>query len=56
MIIRVKHDATMAEYARKADVGILVAFWDGESRGTLSMIREAKRCGLKTHIVMIGGD
>lgn len=28
----------------------LVAFWDGESRGTRSMIHEAKSRGLKVHV------
>ncbi len=36
----------MAEYASKGE-GILVAFWDGKSRGTASMIRLAEKCGLR---------
>jgi hypothetical protein len=35
----------MAEYATH-----LVAIWDGESRGTASMIREAHRRGLGVHV------
>lgn len=36
------------EMAFYADV--LVAFWDGESRGTAHMIQEAERRGLKVHV------
>jgi hypothetical protein len=36
----------MAEYAAEGD-GMLVAFWDGKSRGTASMIRLAEKYGLQ---------
>jgi len=36
----------MAEYGTH-----LVAFWDGESRGTANMIEEARRRGLQTMVV-----
>lgn len=36
----------MAEYAAERD-GMLVAFWDGKSRGTASMIRIAEKAGLQ---------
>ena len=36
----------MAEYAAECD-GMLVAFWNGESRGTASMIRLAEKYGLQ---------
>ena len=36
----------MVEYAAECD-GMLVAFWDGKSRGTASMIRLAEKCGLQ---------
>jgi len=36
----------MAEYA-----DALIAFWDGESKGTLNMINVAKELGLKVKIV-----
>ena len=36
----------MAEYA-----DALIAFWDGESRGTKNMIELAKKKGLKIRIV-----
>lgn len=45
----------MAEYASE-DNGILVAFWDGRSRGTSSMIDLAKQAGLHTHIIMAHCD
>ena len=36
----------MAEYTAERD-GMLVAFWDGKSRGTASMIRIAEKAGLQ---------
>ena len=36
----------MAEYASAGD-GMLVAFWDGKSRGTASMIQLAEKFGLR---------
>ena len=36
----------MAEYAAES-YGMLVAFWDGKSRGTASMIRLAEKYGLR---------
>lgn len=36
----------MAEYA-----DMLIVFWDGRSRGTRSMIREAKHRDLEVHII-----
>ena len=40
----------MAEYAAECD-GMLVAFWDGKSRGTASMIRLAEKYGLQIKII-----
>ena len=37
------------EMAEKAD--ILIAFWDGDSRGTQDMIRQARGEGLVVHII-----
>lgn len=37
----------MAKFASDADIGILIAFWDGKSRGTKHMIETAEKCGLK---------
>lgn len=42
----------MAMYSAKDDnYGMLVAFWDGESRGTKHMIDLAKKHGLEVHVV-----
>ncbi len=41
----------MAKYASGADIGILVAFWDGISKGTRNMIDIAKRYGLGVKVV-----
>lgn len=42
----------MAEYAAMPDgVGHLIAFWDGKSRGTKSMIQLAKENGLKVKVI-----
>ena len=38
-----------AEMAANADA--LLAFWDGESRGTANMISTARKAGLKVHVV-----
>lgn len=38
-------NAEMAKYAAKT-YGILIAFWDGESRGTKNMIETASKYGL----------
>ena len=38
----------MAKYAN-----LLIAFWDGESKGTKHMIETAKRLEIKTHIIKI---
>jgi len=44
----------MAEYAVCKDnpgTGMLIAFWDGRSRGTKSMIELAERYGLIVHVI-----
>lgn len=41
----------MAEYASKTSAGILLAFWNGRSRGTRDMIDKARQRGMKVHIV-----
>lgn len=40
----------MAKYAAK-EVGVLIAFWDGISKGTKHMIDLAKRYDLEVHVV-----
>lgn len=47
-------NAKMAQYAsQEGYTGVCVALWDGESRGTGSMIRIAKQYGLLIYIVDI---
>jgi len=42
----------MAKYSVKdGSYGMLVAFWDGESRGTKHMIDLAKKHGVEVHVV-----
>ena len=42
----------MAEYAMADDsTGVLIAFWDGESKGTQHMINLATKNGLKVFVV-----
>jgi hypothetical protein len=45
-------NAEMAKYASEEDnFGVLIAFWDGKSKGTKHMIDLAKKYGLEVHIV-----
>lgn len=45
-------NAKMAEYAMAdRNYGVLIAFWDGKSKGTKHMIDLAKKSGLDVHIV-----
>ena len=45
-------NAEMAKYAIENDnIGVLVAFWDGVSKGTKHMIDLANKHGLEVHIV-----
>ena len=45
-------NAEMAKFAVADDNdGMLIAFWDGQSRGTKHMIDLAKRYGLEVHVV-----
>lgn len=47
-----RRNAEMAKYASEDDdLGILVAFWDGKSRGTKHMIDLANKSNLKVYIV-----
>ena len=42
----------MAKFAsEEGNIGILIAFWDGKSRGTKHMIDLAKRYGLDVYVV-----
>ena len=43
---------TMAKFAvEDGNDGMLIAFWDGESRGTKHMINLAKKHGLEVHVI-----
>ena len=45
-------NAEMAKFAvEDNNDGILIAFWDGQSRGTKHMIDLAKKYGLEVHVV-----
>ena len=45
-------NAEMAKFAvEDSNYGVLIAFWDGQSRGTKHMIDLAKRYGLEVHVV-----
>lgn len=46
----------MAKYARDNGNGILLAFWDGWSKGTQSMINLAKKYDLEIHVFNFDGD
>ena len=43
----------MGDYAKKADIALLIAFWNFESRGTKDMINYAEKIGITTIIVGI---
>ena len=45
-----KRNADMASYAKEED-GILVAFWDGKSKGTKHMIDTSKNIELKVFVL-----
>lgn len=45
-------NAEMAKYAMAdGNYGVLIAFWDGKSKGTKHMIDLAEKNGLEVHIV-----
>lgn len=47
-----RRNAEMAKFASEDGIaGVLIAFWDGKSRGTKSMIELAKRYGLDVNVV-----
>lgn len=47
-----RRNAEMAKFASvDGNKGILIAFWDGKSKGTKHMIDLAKRYGLNVHVV-----
>lgn len=46
----------MAKYAQQHGNGVLLAFWDGKSKGTKWMIELAKKYNLETHIFNFEGE
>lgn len=46
----------MAKYASENGDGVLLAFWDGESKGTKSMIELAKKYKLEVHAFNFEGE
>lgn len=47
----------MAQYAAESDrLGVLIAFWDGKSRGTKMMIDLAKKNNLKVFVIDIESE
>lgn len=47
-----RRNAEMAKFAsEEGHTGVLIAFWDGRSKGTKHMIDLAKRYGLDVHVV-----
>ena len=47
----------MAKYSvADNNYGMLVAFWDGKSRGTKHMIDLAKKHGLEVHVIRFDGN
>lgn len=50
-------NAEMAKFAMEDEnYGVLIAFWDGKSKGTKHMIDLAEKYGLKIHIVRFGNE
>ena len=47
----------MAQYAAKSKkLGVLIAFWDGKSRGTKMMIDLAKKNNLKVFVINVDDE
>lgn len=46
----IKRNEQMLQYA-KEDNGMLLAFWDGKSRGTNDMINRSRKAGLEVKVV-----
>ena len=46
----------MAKYAYEHGNGVLLAFWDGQSKGTKWMIELAKKYNLEVHIFNFEGE
>ena len=46
-----KRNREMLEYARETDCAV-IAFWNGKSRGTGNMLKQAKAAGIECHICL----
>lgn len=47
-----RRNAEMAKFASKnGNIGVLIAFWDGKSRGTKHMIDLVRKYRLRVHVV-----
>ena len=46
----------MAKYAYENGNGVLLAFWDGQSKGTKLMIELARKYNLEIHIFNFDGE
>ena len=42
----------MLEYLRRGEEPLVIAFWDGKSKGTKDMITKAKKAGVKCNTVL----
>lgn len=52
-----RRNAEMAKFAvSNNNVGVLIAFWDGKSKGTKHMIDLANRYGLKVYVIKFKGE
>jgi hypothetical protein len=50
-----KRNVAMLEHLDAAGKGLVLAFWDGVSKGTQHTIREARKRGLDVHVCLPGG-
>lgn len=46
----------MADYAAKSGLAVLIAFWDGKSKGTKNMIDLAKKNNLKIFVINVDDE
>lgn len=44
----------MLNYIDKADYPVVIAFWDGASKGTYNTLKTAKRMQIPTHVIRLG--
>lgn len=46
----------MLEYAKEVEEPILIAFWDGKSKGTKNMIEQSRKAGFECYVFMYGNN